>query len=89
MNMQPIRNQVLIKPFPPDEISEGGIFVPESARKESNKVHIVAVGRGTKENKMKLKPGQVAYRIKDWGTPVDIKGERHYLLEDAAILATE
>lgn len=87
--MQPIRNQVLIKPFPPDEISEGGIFVPESARKESNKVHIVAVGRGTKENKMKLKPGQVAYRIKDWGTPVDIKGERHYLLEDAAILATE
>jgi chaperonin GroES len=89
MNMQPLRNQVLIKPFPPDEISEGGIFVPESARKESNKVHIVAVGRGTKENTMKLKPGQVAYRIKDWGMPVDIKGERHYLLEDAAILATE
>lgn len=87
--MQPIRNQVLIKPFPPDEISEGGIYVPESARKESNKVSIVAVGRGSREKKMTLKPGQVAYRIKDWGTPVDIGGERHYLLEDAAILATE
>jgi chaperonin GroES len=87
--MQPIRNQVLIKSFPPDEISEGGIFVPESARKESNKVTIIAVGRGSREKKMKLKPGQVAYRIKDWGTPVDVEGERHYLLEDAAILATE
>jgi chaperonin GroES len=87
--MQPIRNQVLIKPFPPDEISEGGIFVPESARKESNKVTIIAVGRGSREKAMKLKPGQVAYRIKDWGMPVDIKGERYYLLEDAAILATE
>ena len=87
--MQPIRNQVLIKPFPPDEISEGGIFVPESARKESNKVSIIAVGRGTREKKMTLKPGQVAYRIKDWGMPVDIEGQRHYLLEDAAILATE
>jgi chaperonin GroES len=87
--MQPIRNQVLIKPFPPDEISEGGIFVPESARKESNRVSIIAVGRGTREKKMTLKPGQVAYRIKDWGMPVDIEGQRHYLLEDAAILATE
>lgn len=87
--MQPIRNHVLVKPFPADEISEGGIFVPESARKESNKVSIIAVGRGTREKKMTLKAGQVAYRIKDWGTPIDVEGERHYLLEDAAILATE
>lgn len=89
MTMQPIRNQVLVKPFPADEISEGGIFVPESARKESNKVTIVAVGRGSREKKMTLKPGQVAYRMKDWGMPVDIEGERYYLLEDAAILATD
>lgn len=87
--MKPIRNQILIKPFPADEISEGGIYVPESARKESNRVSIVAVGNGTRENPMRLKPGQVAYRIKEWGVPVDIEGERHYLLEDAAILATD
>lgn len=87
--MQPIRNYILVKPFPPHEVSEGGIFVPESARKENNKVSVIAVGRGTREKKMTLKPGQVAYRMKDWGIPVDVKGERHYLLEDAAILATE
>ena len=87
--MQPIRNYILVKPFPPHEISEGGIFVPESARKESNKVNVIAVGRGTKERPMRLKAGQVAYRIKEWGTPIDLEGERHYILEDAAILATE
>lgn len=87
--MQPIRNYILVKPFPPDEVSEGGIFVPESARKESNKVNVIAVGRGTKERPMRLKAGQVAYRIKEWGTPIDVEGERHYILEDAAILATE
>jgi chaperonin GroES len=87
--MQPIRNYILVKPFPPDEVSEGGIFVPESARKESNKVNVIAVGRGTKERPMRLKAGQVAYRIKEWGTPIDLEGERHYILEDAAILATE
>lgn len=87
--MTPIRNNVLFKPFPPDEVSEGGIFVPESARKESNRGVLVAVGNGASHRKMKLKAGQVVYRVKDWGTPVEIHGEMHYLMEDAAILATE
>lgn len=87
--MKPIRNNVLVKPFPPNEVSEGGIFVPLSARKENNKVTIVAVGNGTGKTPMRLKEGQVGYRVKDWGVPVDIEGERHYIMEDTAILATE
>jgi chaperonin GroES len=87
--MKPVRNQIVFKPFPPDEVSEGGIFVPESARKESNRGVIVEVGNGTSHKKMTLKAGQIAYRVKDWGTPIDVNGERCYLMEDAAILATE
>ena len=87
--MQPIRNYVLVKPFPPDEISEGGIFVPESARKESNKVHIVAVGNGTAKKPMNLKAGQVGYRVKDWGILIELEGEKHYLMDNSAIIAIE
>lgn len=87
--MKPIRNFVLVKPFPADEISEGGIFVPESARHESNKVHVIAVGNGTSGRPMNLKAGQVAYRVKDWGTPVEIEGEKHYLMDNSAIIAIE
>lgn len=87
--MKPIRNFVLVKPFPPDEVSEGGIFVPESARAENNKVHIVAVGEGTVKRPMNLKAGQVGYRVKDWGTPVEIEGEKHYLMDNSAIIAIE
>lgn len=87
--LKPIRNNVLVKPFPPSEISEGGIFVPLSVRKENNRVSIVAVGSGTKNRPMQFKPGQVAYRVKEWGTPVEIEGEKHYLMDDSAILATE
>jgi len=72
--MQPVRNNILTKPFPPDEISEGGIFVPESARKENNKMFVIAVGRGTKERKMIFNPGDIVYRVKDWGTPIDKLG---------------
>ena len=87
--MKPIRSNVLVKPFPPSEISEGGIFVPLSVRKENNRVTIISVGNGTKDRPMQFKPGQGAFRVKDWGTPVEIKGEMHYLMDDSAILATE
>ena len=87
--MQPVRNIILTKPFPPDEVSEGGIFVPESARQENNKMRVIAVGNGTKERKMIFKPGDVVYRVKDWGTPVDIDGERYYLMDQNGIIAKE
>jgi len=87
--MQPVRNIILTKPFPPDEVSEGGIFVPESARQENNKMRVIAVGNGTKERKMIFSPGDVVYRVKDWGTPVDIEGERYYLMDQNGIIAKE
>ncbi len=91
--MTPVLNQILVKPFPSDEISEGGIYVPESARTVSNKVMIVAVGKGTKRTPMKVKPGQVGYKVKSdgettWCTEVIIDGEKHYLMGQDAILAT-
>jgi chaperonin GroES len=85
--MTPIRNQVLVKPFPADEISEGGIFVPESARKVSNKVKIVSVGGGTNARPMKLKTGQTGYRVQGWGCDILVDGELHFIMDMDAIIA--
>ena len=87
--MKPIRSNVLVKPFPPSEQSEGGIFVPLSVRQDNTRGTVIAVGNGTNGRPMQFKPGQVVYRVKDWGTPVEIEGENHYLMDDSAILATE
>lgn len=87
--MQPIRNNVLVKPYPSDEISEGGIFVPDAARQPSNKVKIVKVGNGTKGKPMLLKEGQTGYRVKNWGQEVLVDGELHYIMEQTAIIALQ
>lgn len=87
--MTPVRNQVLVKPFPSDEISEGGIFVPLSARKISNKVRVIKVGNGTINRPMRLKEGDVGYRVQDAGVEIIYEGEPHFLVEDSAILAKE
>lgn len=85
--MTPILNKVLVKPYPSDEISEGGIFVPLTARSVSNKVHIVKVGKGTPGKPMKLQPGDTGYRVKDHGTEVLIDDELYFLMEQDAIIA--
>lgn len=86
--MKPIKQNVLVKPFAADDISDGGIVVPESCKKVSNRVLVVEVGEGSLSKPMLLKKGQVAYRVKDWGTEVLIDGEQYFLMNQEAILAT-
>lgn len=86
--IKPIRNQVLVKAFKEDEVSAGGIIVPESLRKYGCRVEIIDVGSGTKNRPMKLKKGEIGFRVKDWGVPVEDNGELYYLMDDKAILAT-
>jgi len=83
----PIRNNVLIKPAVPDEMSSGGIIVPDSFKGDSNKGIVMAVGNGTKKTPMRLKTGMTVFRVKDWGTPVEKNGEKFYLMDQEAVIA--
>jgi chaperonin GroES len=87
--IQPIRNNVLVKCFEVSNISDGGILVPDSFKKDSNKVRIIAVGDGTKKRPMKLKSGDIAYRVRDWGTEVTDNGEKYFIMDDQAIIALQ
>lgn len=78
-------DNILFRPFEADKISDGGIIMPDSYIKESNKGEIVSVGNGVKH----LKEGQIAYRVKDWGTPVIENGVTYYIMKDKEILALE
>lgn len=86
--IQPIRNQVLIKMFLEEEISKGGIIVPDSYRSESDKGEIIAVGNGTKKTPMQFKGGEIVFRVHEWGEPIIENGEKYYLMEQNSILAT-
>lgn len=92
--MRPIKNKILVKPLESDEVTAGGIIVPESCREISNKVKIVAVGNGTNSTPMRLKVGQIGYKVysngeTSWCQEVIIDNEKHYLIGQDAILALE
>jgi len=85
----PIRNQVLVKAIKEDEVSSGGIIVPDSYRKDGAKVEVMAVGNGTIKRPMTLTPGMIGFRVKEWGVPVEDNGEMYYLMDQEAILAID
>jgi co-chaperonin GroES (HSP10) len=87
--MKPVRDNVLVRPCASDETTEGGIFIPESCRKPSNKVMIVEVGGGTSKKPMRLQKGATGFRVKDWGEEIIIDGERHFLMSQDAIIALQ
>jgi co-chaperonin GroES (HSP10) len=85
----PVLDNILIKPFPGEEMSEGGIIVADSYKPRNNKATVIAVGSGTKKRPMKFIPGMVVHSIKESGEELIIDGEKYYLVKDSWLLASE
>ena len=85
--MTPIRDLVLVKPFMADEVTEGGLYIPENYRERSCKAQVVKVGNGTAKVKMEAKVGDVVFHIKGAGEPFVIDGEYYYLIRQNDILS--
>jgi chaperonin GroES len=87
--MKPVGQYLLVKPFQRDNITEGGLYVPDTVKKDSNKVLIVEVGNGSVKKPMKYNKGQVGFRVKDWGDEILIDGEKHFLMHQDSIIALQ
>ncbi|AXI84028.1 co-chaperone GroES [Xylella taiwanensis] len=46
MSIKPLHDRIVVKPIEADEISPGGIVIPDSAKEKSTKGEVVAVGTG-------------------------------------------
>lgn len=84
-----LKNQVVVKPFQSDNVSAGGIIVPDSFKQRSNKALVVSAGRGTAKRPMLYEEGQTVYHVKGHGTEIEKKGEKYYIMDMDAILAYE
>lgn len=87
--IKPKNQQVLVRPFPSDEMSDGGIIVPENCRSVNCKGTIVAAGSGTEKEPMRYAAGAVVHSIKDCGEPYIVGGETLYLMDQSSILGVE
>lgn len=57
MSIRPLADRVLIEPTAAEEVTMGGIIIPDSAKEKPLKGKVIAVGNGTKDEPMQLKAG--------------------------------
>ena len=87
MNIKPLADRVLIKPAPAEEKTVGGIIIPDSAKEKPLKGVIVAVGNGTKDEEMVVKPGDTVLYGKYAGTELELDGEKYLIMRQSDVLA--
>lgn len=46
MSIRPIRDKILVKPIPVQEMSKGGIIIPETVKDAPVQGNVIAVGEG-------------------------------------------
>jgi chaperonin GroES len=46
MNLKPLYDRVVVKPIEADEVSAGGIVIPDTAKEKSTKGEVIAIGGG-------------------------------------------
>ena len=80
-------DRVLIKPAAAEEKTIGGIIIPDSAKEKPLKGEVLAVGKGTKDEEMILKPGDQVLYGKYSGTELELDGEMYLIMRQSDVLA--
>lgn len=87
MNIQPLSDRVLIEPCAAEEITAGGIIIPDSAKEKPLRGKVLAVGNGTKDEEMILKAGDTVLFGKYAGTEIEIEGNKYLMMRQSDVLA--
>lgn len=87
MKLKPLADRVLIAPVAAEEVTVGGIIIPDSAKEKPLKGTVVAAGNGTADEKMELKEGDTVYYGKYSGSEIEFEGEKYLIMRQSDVLA--
>ena len=90
--IQPLGDRVLVKPMAREEVSRGGIVLPDTAKEKPQEGEVLAVGAGKLSDKggripMEVKVGDTVLYTKYGGTEIKLEGDEYMILRDSDILA--
>ncbi len=91
MNLKPLSDRVLVKRLEAEEMTAGGLYIPDTAKEKPSRGEIVAVGPGKVENgntiSMTVAVGNVVLFNKYAGTEIKIDGTDFLVMREDDILA--
>lgn len=87
INIQPLADRVLIEPMAAETKTASGLIIPDTAKEKPQQGKVVAVGPGTKDEKITVKIGDTVLYGKYAGTELKLEGSDYLMMRESDILA--
>lgn len=92
MNLKPLHDRLIVKPAAPEEVTKGGIILPDTAKEKPQQGEVVAVGPGKLDEAGKLqattvKIGDTVLYGKYSGTEISLNGEDVLIMRESDVFA--
>ncbi len=88
--LTPLADRVVVRPQDAEEVTSGGLIIPDTAKEKPQRGTVVSVGPGKVENGTKIdmtvKAGDTVLYGKYAGTEVTIDGEEVLIMRESDIL---
>ena len=91
MKLQPLADRIVVKVLEAEEVTKGGIVLPDSAKEKPQQAEVIEVGKGKiSDGKViapEVKKGDKVLFGKYSGTEITIDGKEYLILKEEDILA--
>jgi len=92
VKLEPLADRLVVKPIEREEVTKGGIVLPDTVKEKPQEGEVLAIGPGrlTEEGKriaMDVKVGDIVIYAKYGGTDIKIEDEELIILRESDILA--
>lgn len=92
ISIKPLGNRLVVQPIEEEEITAGGIVLPETAKEKPQKGSVLAVGPGERNDEgkhmtLEVEEGDVVLFAKYSGTEIKYEGKKLLIMRESDILA--
>lgn len=92
IKINPLDDRILVEPGEAEEITPGGIVLPDTAREKPQRGKVVATGPGRlldsgERGQIDVNVGDEIFYAKYAGTEVELDGKEYVILKESDVLA--
>jgi chaperonin GroES len=92
LSLKPLGDRIVVEPIEQEEVTAGGIVLPETAKEKPQQGKVLAVGPGARDDDgkriaMDVKAGDKVLYAKYGGTEFKMDGKKLLILRESDLLA--
>jgi chaperonin GroES len=92
LKLKPLGNRLVVEPLEAEEVTAGGIVLPETAKEKPQKGTVLSIGPGERDDKgkrieMDVQAGDTVLYAKYAGTEIKVDGKKILILKETDVLA--